>query len=295
MSIHASIRVIITAGLIGPGCAAPHRHDHERDRYGQVIYLDGAGGGSALTNWGRGVEQGLIRAGFLGGFDNHTWQTGLGVVADQEASVEYKRARAGVVAAEMASYAQTHPGASMNLVALSAGTAVAVYALEQLPEASPVDNVVLLGSSLSKHYDLTRALQRVRNRMYVFTSEKDAVLRFGVSALGTADREFCGACSAGLNGFHLASKASRERRRQYAKVENVEWRAEFARAGNLGGHTDAVDGRQSRFSVEAWRGQPCPRPFGCRTRRTFPPKPARFVGWKVDGGYWGPRACRYRS
>ncbi len=209
-----------------PGCAMSDAHDHERDQHGQVVYLDGAGGGGLLTNWGRGVEAGLRAGGYSGAFDNHAWHTGLGVVADQDASVDYKREQARKIADEIVAYIDGHPGAPVYLFALSAD--------------HPVDTVVLLGSSVSNHYDLTAALRRVRGRLYVFTSPSDAVLRFAVSAAGTADRRFCGACSAGLHGFHIPRNPSSETRRLYGKIENIDWRPEFAAAGNFGGHTDAT-------------------------------------------------------
>ena len=229
--------------LIGTGCASMPEHDRALRQYGEVYYLDGAGGGALLTNWGRGVKSGLRAGGYEGDFVNFTWQTGLGVIADQRASVEYKRSKARALAAEIRGYHVTHPGVPVHLVALSAGTAVAVFTLEALPENHPVDNLVLLGSSVSQHYDLTRALQRVRGRIYVFTSEKDAVLRFGVSTLGTADRQYCGACAAGLDGFHVPPNAHEQTRQLYGKIDNIAWRPEFAQYGNLGGHTDAVDAR----------------------------------------------------
>ncbi len=45
------------------GCAAPRAHRHELDRFGEVYFLDGAGGGGVLTNKGVGVRAGLKAAG----------------------------------------------------------------------------------------------------------------------------------------------------------------------------------------------------------------------------------------
>jgi pimeloyl-ACP methyl ester carboxylesterase len=219
--------------------ASPHRH--ELDQCGYVFYCDGAGGGSVLTNWGTGVQEGLKKADYRGDFEVFAWNTGLGVALDQGSSVEYKRGKAAELAGRIKKYLDAHADQRVNLIGLSAGTAVAVFTLEALPEDHPVDNVVLLGSSVASHYDLTTALRRVRNRVYVFTSEKDAVLGVAVSVAGTADRQFCGACSAGLKGFHLPAKADRPTKALYSKVENIAWMPEFAKARNYGGHTDAVN------------------------------------------------------
>ncbi len=223
------------------GCAGTQAHRHQLDQYGEVYYLDGAGGGNVLTNWGGGVRAGLKAAGYPGDFKIFVWNTGLGVLVDQSASVEYKRKKAAELAKRIVAYMDSHPRRPVNLIALSAGTAIAAFTLEALPQDQPVDNVVLLGSSLSSHYNMTEALKRVRVRLYVFTSDKDAVLSVGVAIAGTADRQFCGACSAGLHGFHLPTDASKDARRLYAKVENITWRPEFAKAGHLGGHTGAVN------------------------------------------------------
>lgn len=224
------------------GCAAVNnQHRHALDQNGIVFYLDGAGGGSVLTNWGRGVQAGLQLARYEGDFRTYRWQTGLGVAIDHQSSNDYKREQARAVAGQLREYMDSHPGAPVNLVALSAGTAIAVYALEELPQRYAVDTVVLLGSSLDQHYDLTAALRRVRRQVHVYVSDKDAVLTFLLPLGGTANRTNCGACAAGLLGFHLRPGDSAETRQLYSKLENIEWREEFAAKGNFGGHTDAVN------------------------------------------------------
>lgn len=231
------------------GCAGPHAHRHELDQFGKVYFVDGAGGGGVLTNKGAGVRVGLKAAGYPGDFKVFVWNTGLGVFVDQLASVKYKRQKAAQLAKQIVAYVASHPQRPVNVIAQSAGTAIAAFTLEALPEDHPVENVVLLASALSSHYDLTKALRRVRNRLYVLTSGKDAVLSVGVALTGTADRQFCGACAAGLHGFHLPPAASEDTGRLYAKVENITWRSEFAKAGHFGGHTDAVNSRFVRQYV----------------------------------------------
>ncbi len=197
-------RTPVLAGLamlcITAGCSQTMPDREIRMTRSYLYYLDGAGGGRPLSNWSGGVRQGLLDAGYNGAGEMFSWNTGLGVVADQDASVEYKRQKAAELAQQIQQYTREHPGAPVTLMGLSAGTAVAVFTLETLPVNCPVNNVVLLGASISATHDLTQALQRVSNRMYVFTSEKDAVLAFLVPSAGTADREQ-GVPSAGLYGF----------------------------------------------------------------------------------------------
>jgi len=183
----------------------------------------------------------LLNAGYPGAGEIFRWNTGFGVIADQSASNKYKRKKAAELAGLIQDYRREHPDAPMNLIGLSAGTAIAVFTLEALPESCPVDHVILLGASISATYDLTQALKRVKDELYVFTSGKDAVLRFLVPIGGTADR--ASGKSAGLSGFQKPAPASSETRRQYAKLSEVPWREEFARKGNYGGHTGTVNAR----------------------------------------------------
>jgi len=226
--------------VLSAGCSQTLPDRAERMARGYIYYLDGAGGGGVFSNWSGGLRKGMRDAGYTGAAEIFRWNTGMGVVADQDASVEYKRGKALECAQRIQRYAREHPGAPVTLVGLSAGTAVTVFVLEALPPACPVENVILCGASVASDYDLTRALQRVRNRMYVFTSERDAVLAFLVPMAGTADREAGSVPAAGLRGFRMPVRASAETRTQYAKVAYIGWRPEFAWYGDLGGHTDAL-------------------------------------------------------
>ena len=224
------------------GCAANHAVElGPSGRDGRVYYLDGAGGGGGLTNWGNGVSDGLKAAGFEGDFVNFRWQTGAGVAVDQVTPVGMKRAKARKLAQMIREYQDANPDEAINLIGLSAGTATAVFVLEELREDHAIDNAVLLGSSLNADYDLTKALKRIRNRMYVFTSNRDTVLRFLMPLTGTADRKMLGGKAAGVTGFRLPPKADAETRLLYAKVVNIAWVPEYERAGHAGGHTDVVN------------------------------------------------------
>lgn len=123
---------------------------------------------------------------------------------------------------------------------LSAGTAVVLYALEALPESYQVDGAFLLSASVSANYDLTKALRRVKNRMYVFTSAKDGVLRNFVPMVGTADRERGSATTAGLRGFRIPANASEDTQVLYAKVVHVHWSHEMQKVGHRGWTTSCT-------------------------------------------------------
>jgi pimeloyl-ACP methyl ester carboxylesterase len=223
------------------GCATRYEHRPANEQHGQVFYLDGAGGGHAFSPWARGVLQGLAAGGFAGEVQTFQWNTGLGPTADEAATVDYKRGEARKLATLIRRHQDEHPGRPITLIGYSAGTAIAVFALEALPRSHQVDNVILMGSALSRRYDLTEALRRVRSRFVVYTSPKDAVLIVFVGITGTADREFCGTCAAGLDGFDRAGAPDDpETTALYRNVEHVPWRPEFAQAGNDGGHAGWV-------------------------------------------------------
>jgi len=225
------------------GCSLPGPlpdHD-ERVKRAFIFYLDGAGGGSPARNWALGLRQGLLDAGYRGSGEMFTWQTGVGITADQVSSVDYKRGKARELAAKIVEYKRLHPGAPVDIVALSAGTAVAAFTLEALPRDVMVDTVIFFGASIGADYDMSGALRHVSNKLYLFTSERDAVLNLAVKTVGTADRERAGTASAGLAGFTLPPGASSATRALYAqKIKNIPWRRDFERTGNYGGHTDGV-------------------------------------------------------
>jgi hypothetical protein len=234
------VGMIVMLGASGCATTAPDRA--ERMTRGYVYYLDGAGGGG-ITNWSGGVRQGLRDAGYDGAGEMFSWETGLGVLADQEASNEYKRGKAAKLAQKMVEYHRQYPDAPMNLMGLSAGTVIAVFALEALPANVMVENVILLSGSLSAPYDLTEALGHVRGKVYVTTSHRDSVLGGLLPLAGTADRGSGTNATIGVEGPRLPRGSSSGMRSLYAsKLVVVPWKQEFARYGNYGGHTDTVAG-----------------------------------------------------
>lgn len=244
-----NLSALLLTAISGAGCSEMSPSQTVASTHGDVYYLDGAGGGGVISNWGRGVKAGLEMAKFDGQFVEPKWETGMGVFADQVASNEYKRQKAGEVAVMIREARRSYPDAPITLMGLSAGTAVAVYTLEALPADCRVDNVVLLGASIGDDYDLTNALQHVSGRLYVFTSDNDAVLNFAVPMAGTADREAGEIPSAGLHGFVVPPGASQSTRRLYSKITNIAWRASFEAEGDWGGHTDTTQPRFVRDHI----------------------------------------------
>lgn len=237
---------LATAVLLG-GCASKpmwsteYRADRsQRLERGCVFYFDGAGGGTKKSNYAAGVIEGMLQAGYPGAGQLMSWETGQGLMADQKASVEFKRAKAKESAASIRRYMEQYPGRPVGLLGFSAGTAEAVFALESLPESTPVDHVVLLGASISRDYDMTEALKRVKHKLYIVTSTHDHMLSIAMPLSGTADRKFHDP-GAGIKGFVLPTNASAETRRLYAeKMSTIHYAKDFRKDGDQGHHFDNV-------------------------------------------------------
>lgn len=184
-----------------------------------TFYLDGAG------NMGFGKETvplGLEDGGYDGQVEHFIWTTYLGPVLDQM-YYAHNRRQGRRLAKKIERYLDRHPGADVNIIGLSAGSGVAVFALENLPPDCSVDNLVMLSSSLSSNYDLTRALRRVRGSVYCFWSPNDPVLRSFMPVVGTVDRENTSQV-AGLIGLSMPHRAGGTTRELYAaKVRNIRW------------------------------------------------------------------------
>lgn len=206
-----------------------------------IFYVDGAGGGGPITDATPEIRRGLQAAGFVGDFRPFRWQSGLGALADQLMSGDSKRTHARRLAGEIRATLEMHPGGRVALIASSAGTAITVFALEELSDTERVESVVLMSSAMSADYDLSSALARVTGNVHVLTSDRDRLLTVVVPMVGCSDR--AGDKAAGVAGFHLPAAATDATRAQYARVLHLPWRDEFRSHGHDGGHTDCKSPR----------------------------------------------------
>lgn len=244
-AVRYALALLLVAGFTGcaskPVAHLNYRPDHqERLTHGCTFYFDGAGGGTQKSNYAEGVVEGMLAAGYRGAGELVPWETGKGLVKDQDASVAYKRDKARAGAAKIQRYQKEHPGAPVGLLGFSAGTAEAIFAVEGLPESAPVDDVVLLGASISRDYDLTEALKRVKHKLYIFTSTHDQMLGTMMKFSGTADRKRHDP-GAGIKGFVLPAGASAATRQLYAeKIVTIPYSKEFRKDKDKGHHFDNV-------------------------------------------------------
>jgi pimeloyl-ACP methyl ester carboxylesterase len=206
--------------------------------FGKVYYVAGAGtiGHSGTLD----VPAGLKAAGYKGAIEAFAWQALIGDTIRDQIDRERNAEQAGKLAESIQAYLDENPGRSVHIIAFSAGTGIATWALEDLPPRYSVSTVVFLGSSLRADYDLSNALLRVQDRIYNFFSPHDPVLRIGVPITGTVDREeFDGSKTAGQTGFYLPRRATEEMRALYrARFRNVGYQKEWAKYAHFGLHAD---------------------------------------------------------
>ena len=222
----AGIVVVLAIASLA-GCAGP---DTGRATFGKTYYIDGAG------NWGFGtttVAKALSEAGYKGSVEAYLWTTSFNPAIDQ-VNRPMAHLRAAALSDKIRDYLKTYPDNDVNLIALSAGTGVATWAVEALPKGMKVNNMVLLGSSLSSTYNMTRAFEHIRGRVYVYYSQFDPILSGPVRILGTIDGSLEGD-AVGLVGLHPRGGANLS-----SRIVNTPWRQEYADYGWAGGHTDST-------------------------------------------------------
>ena len=214
--------VAFSIGLLaGTGCAGPPIANTNS----VVIFLDGAGWSGSH----RRVQEGLRAAGYRGHVESFAWSSLLGPGPDH-LLVARKKRKARRLAQRITEYRQRKPNGELHLMGLSAGSAVVVFAREQLPANVTVNNVVLFSPSISAKHDLSVAMAHVNGHLYATSSPYDKLLA-GVfaNADGVAGRP------AGLHGLRVPSRVKRYD--LYTRVVNLPWRPAYADLGWNGSHT----------------------------------------------------------
>lgn len=213
-----SIALILCAAA---GCADP------RDAVSHTWYIDGVG------NFGFGVvemEQGLTKAGYQGHVSNFRWSVTFNPILDQTFRIFAQSGGsrlAGIVDEQLEKY----PQAPVNVIGLSAGTGVAIWAAEGIKPPHKINNVVLLASSLSNKYDCRKALSNISGSIFVYYSPTDPVLDGPARITGSIDGKFDDC--AGLVGMHGPGSET-------GRIHNIPWNSHFADLGWTGGHTDCT-------------------------------------------------------
>jgi len=231
--------------LIAGGCTwmSYLGSDERGSELGRTYFVGGAGPVGQVVGT-IDVPRGLRQGHYKGSIEVFAWQSVVGGTLRDQMDRSRNEGQARRLAERIVNYLDQYPGRRVNIVALSAGTGITVWALEALPPRYRVGTVVFLGSSLSRQYDLTTALQRLDGRLYCFHSSRDPLLRYGVPIAGSVDREFGIADAAGLYGFLLPPNAGELTRELYREhLRNRPYLERYARYGYHGLHTDSTSPR----------------------------------------------------
>ncbi len=193
-----------------------------------LLHLPGIGGAKRID---RNVTTGIRDGGFDGEIEIYDWtEKDPGMHALLAYDRNHKEAK--LIADKIAARAAAEPGGKIFLMSHSGGGGLAVWALEDLPADVNVETVVLMSPALSPNYDLTRALQHVKGRMYVFSSLADLiVLSTGTKLFGTIDGVKTEA--AGRIGFTQPATADAE---QYKKLVAMPYDTAWSKYGDMGDH-----------------------------------------------------------
>ncbi|MBX3394644.1 MAG: hypothetical protein KF841_04705 [Phycisphaerae bacterium] len=226
--------VLLMAFFASFGCTA------ESTSNSIVYYCDGAG-------WYAGsgkVQSGLKQAKFPGRFERYGWSTLLGPGTDHLIAARSTAVAMGLTR-RIEKHLREHPEADVHLIGLSAGTAVVLNAIEQLPADVKVSNVVLLSSSASSQRDLTKIMQRVSGCIYNTVSRRDSILStLTVNADGGEGRP------AGAVGFRRPRGTKRPGSDQaYRRVVNLPWKPAYLAYDWDGGHTRVTSSKFIRSVI----------------------------------------------
>lgn len=241
----------VVAATLAGGCGSAYDVGNrfvtvDRAAQGLVVILPGIEGESQSN---RDVREGLYRAGIPYSLVLYRWGApipGLGLLINQT-DVPRNRRQGEEIASQVASYQQKHPGRPIFIIGHSAGTGIAVFALESLGRiagAKPVEGVFLLSSSLSAGYDLSEALKMTRRGIVNVSNSDDAlILGAGTGVVGNVDGGH--GASAGRTGFSRSYKNVYER-----PITNAEVRQRMGISG--GAHFIATNEQLIEKYAPAW-------------------------------------------
>lgn len=215
------------AGPVSPGWSA----EQERPGY-YHLHLPGIGGERIIDHL---MVQGLGQAGLNAHSEIYDW-TGpdVGLRALSNSQRHHQQSR--IIAEKITRQYRADPHRPILLTGHSAGSGLAVWALEKLPEDVHVHTLVLIAPALSPTYDLSPALRRVTGRAFAITSMFDTVLGTGTRLLGTVDGVRTDA--AGRVGFVMPDAPAFPR--EYEKLVHVPYDPLFLRMGHIGDHIGAM-------------------------------------------------------
>jgi pimeloyl-ACP methyl ester carboxylesterase len=222
--------LVASLGLAGCATAPPISATRPATAsHAYLIELPGMGG---ITGFDKNFVCGLQQGGVADQTDIHDW-TGSHKWTAAVRAWDDNRAAAKKVAEKITAKYREDPSTPIVLAAWSAGAAVTIWALEDLPDDVMVQSVLLIEPAVNPNHDLTCALRHVRGHMFAVETWSDiVVLGIGTTIFGTADGG-ANTPAAGLVGFNKPKRRDAE---QYKKLIELPWELEYANYGDIFGH-----------------------------------------------------------
>lgn len=216
------------------GCSAPLRAQGPTAPAIDVVFVaDGAGNYQMASKMLRAAA---LEVGAPLEVDTFVWSHGYKKVLPDQVDFAYARAQGLNLADLLVAFRQQHPEARIHLVGHSAGSMVVLSAAEHVPPGT-IENIVLLGPSVSCEYDIRPALRCVRCGLEVHYSSRDWIyLGLCTKLVGCADRRHSGA--SGRYGFTLTVECP-EDQQLLPRLHQHPWQPEDRLLGNDGGHYGA--------------------------------------------------------
>ncbi len=205
---------------------------YDRREHGLIIVLPGIEGISSVND---GITRGLAAAGLPHSMIIHDWRRYRIWSPLHLASEQHNRQQARVVVDIVVDYQRNFPGRPVHLIGHSAGSGVALFVLESLPDDVKVQSVILLAAAVSRRIDAESLAERTIDGIWNFYSALDMpTVGLGTLIFGTTNRRH--EVSAGALGFIERSPKS-----ESTGLFQIRFRPHMMRDWNLGGHFGATN------------------------------------------------------
>ncbi|MCK5113975.1 MAG: hypothetical protein KAR11_04360, partial [Phycisphaerae bacterium] len=173
----------VMAAMFG-GCNSQPFVNPERLERGLVVVLPGIEGRGILN---AAICRGLNDGGVSCAIELYDWTSSLGPLYNLRAE-EHNLRKAKELARHLLRYQLDYPDRPILIVGHSGGGAMGVWAAEAMEDNRKIDGLILLNTSLSPDYDLSKALDRTQRGVVNIYSPRDwLLLGWGTSVHGTMD------------------------------------------------------------------------------------------------------------
>lgn len=197
-----------------------------------LLHLPGIGGKRSID---LAMTRGFKQGGFNGEIEIYDWtenDTGLHALL----AYDRNKKEAELIARKITERFDKDPQSPIYLTCHSGGGGLAVWALEDLPARVKITKLIMMSPALSPKYDLTKALEHVSGKAYVFSSMEDKlVLGTGCLLMGTIDGVKTEA--AGKVGFVRPDTADAG---QYAKLVPMPYNPQWVQFDDFGNHVGGM-------------------------------------------------------